>query len=150
MDRRGKTTKGLGDILSSLTIAVLFLVILLLVVFSARTYLHGSGYQAANDKTRIVRAYVATAAKDNNGGEVSAGNFDGCPGIRIEDGDTGYSHLIYLKDGTMLEEYTRDTASITPDTASRIGETSTFEVNEISPGLLEITTDEGSSYVHIR
>ena len=34
----GKSNKSIGEILSALTIAVLFLVILLLVVFTARSY----------------------------------------------------------------------------------------------------------------
>ena len=66
-----RNTKSIGDILSALTIAVLFLVILLLVVFAARSYQHGADSQYENDTQRIVCAYIATAVKDHNGEELT-------------------------------------------------------------------------------
>ena len=42
---RSRNTKSIGEILSALTIAVLFLVILLLVVFAARSYQHSADSQ---------------------------------------------------------------------------------------------------------
>ena len=61
----GKSNKSIGEILSALTIAVLFLVILLLVVFTARSYQHGADAQYENDTQRVVCAYVATAVWRN-------------------------------------------------------------------------------------
>ena len=145
-----RTTKSIGDILSALTIAVLFLVILLLVVFTARSYQHGVDSQYENDTQRIVCAYVATAVKDHDGGEVTPMDFDGHPGISIADGDTGFAHKIYLADGQLLEEYSRSKMPVNPQTASKIGETSLFEIQYISENLLEIKTDKGASYVNVR
>ncbi len=145
-----RTTKSIGDILSALTIAVLFLVILLLVVFTARSYQHGVDSQYENDTQRIVCAYVATAVKDHDGGEVTPMDFDGYPGISIADGDTGFAHKIYLSDGQLLEEYSRTDMPVNPQTASKIGETSLFEIQYISDNLLEIKTDKGASYVNVR
>ena len=138
-----RTTKSIGDILSALTIAVLFLVILLLVVFTARSYQHGVDSQYENDTQRIVCAYVATAVKDHDGGEVTPMDFDGNPGISIADGETGFAHKI-------LEEYSRADMPVNPQTASKIGETSLFEIQYISDNLLEIKTDKGASYVNVR
>ena len=90
----GKSNKSIGEILSALTIAVLFLVILLLVVFTARSYQHGADAQYENDTQRVVCAYVATAVKNHTGGEVTPQEFEGCPGLCIEDGDTGFAHKI--------------------------------------------------------
>jgi hypothetical protein len=145
-----KNTKTIGDILSALTIAVLFLVILLLVVFTARSYQHGVDSQYENDTRRIVCAYVATAVKDHDGGAVEPMDFDGHPGISIADGDTGFTHKIYLSDGQLLEEYSRTDMPVNPQTASKIGETSLFEIQYISDNLLEIKTDKGASYVNVR
>lgn len=145
-----RTTKSIGDILSALTIAVLFLVILLLVVFTARSYQHGVDSQYENDTQRIVCAYVATAVKDHDGGEVTPMDFDGNPGISIADGETGFAHKIYLSDGQLLEEYSRADMPVNPQTASKIGETSLFEIQYISDNLLEIKTDKGASYVNVR
>ncbi len=145
-----RTTKSIGDILSALTIAVLFLVILLLVVFTARSYQHGVDSQYENDTQRIVCAYVATAVKDHDGGEVTPMDFDGNPGISIADGETGFAHKIYLSDGQLLEEYSRTDMPVNPQTASKIGETSLFEIQYISDNLLEIKTDKGASYVNVR
>lgn len=145
-----RTTKSIGDILSALTIAVLFLVILLLVVFTARSYQHGVDSQYENDTQRIVCAYVATAVKNHDGGEVTPMDFDGNPGISIADGETGFAHKIYLSDGQLLEEYSRADMPVNPQTASKIGETSLFEIQYISENLLEIKTDKGASYVNVR
>ena len=145
-----RNTKSIGDILSALTIAVLFLVILLLVVFTARSYQHGVDSQYENDAQRIVCAYVATAVKDHDGGEVTPTDFDGHPGISIADGETGFAHKIYLSDGELMEEYSRSDMPVNPQTASKIGETSLFEIEYISENLLEIKTDKGASYVNVR
>jgi hypothetical protein len=99
---------------------------------------------------RIVCAYVATAVKDHDGGEVTPMDFDGHPGISIADGDTGFTHKIYLSDGQLMEEYSRSDMPVNPQTASKIGETSLFEIQYISENLLEIKTDKGASYVNVR
>ena len=147
---RGKSNKSIGEILTALTIAVLFLVILLLVVFTARSYQHGADAQYENDTQRVVCAYVATAVKNHTNGEVTPEVFDGCPGILIEDGDTGFAHKIYLRGSDLLEEYSKADATINPDTASKIGETSRFDIAYVSEDLLEIKTDKGASYVHVQ
>ena len=59
---QSKSNKSIGEILSALTIAVLFLVILLLVVFAAKSYQHGADSQHENDTQRIVCAYIAVLA----------------------------------------------------------------------------------------
>ena len=145
-----RKTKSIGDILSALTIAVLFLVILLLVVFTARSYQHGADSQYENDTQRIVCAYIATAVKDHNGEEVTPMEFDGFPGISIEDGDTGFAHKIYLADGVLMEEYAKSDIPVNPEIANRIGETSQLDIRYISENLLEIKTDKGASYVNVR
>lgn len=145
-----KKMMSIGDILQALTIAVLFLVILLLVVFAARSYQYGADSQQQNDSRRALSAYVATAVKNHVEGEIRTEDYEGCPGISIEDGNTGYTHRIYLKDGELLEEYTRVDAPLKPDTATRIGETTRFDITYISDDLIEIQTDQGAAYVNVQ
>ncbi len=142
-------SRSIGDILSALTIAILFVVILLLVVFTAISYQHGAAYQSENENKRVVCAYIASSVKDNHGGDVTPMTFDGNPGLSIEDGQTGFAHKIYVKDGELLEEYSLTSADVNPDTASKIGETSEFTVRYVRDNLLEIKTDKGASYVHV-
>jgi len=144
-----KKTKTIGDILQALTIAILFLVILLLVVFAAKSYQSAANGQRQNESLRAVGAYVAASVRGHAGGEVKTEDFAGYPGVSIESGDTGYAHRIYLKDGELLEEYTKADIPANPQTASKIGETSVFAVSYISEDLLEIRTDQGVSYVHV-
>ncbi|MDO4869887.1 MAG: DUF4860 domain-containing protein [Bacillota bacterium] len=137
------------DILPGITIAVLFLVILLLVVFGATSYQHGAVYQKSNDELRVACSYITTSVKNSNGGRVAPTEFNGYPGILIEDGDTGFAHKIFLKDGALMEEYNLTGANVSPENAAKIGETSVFEINYLSDEILEVKTDIGTSYVHI-
>ena len=139
--------KGIGDVLSTLTVAVLFLVILLLVVYSASSYQHGVTYQNDSDNTRAVLSYVVTAVKDNNTADVEPADFDGMPGIRIRNTAIGYEQRIYLSDGRLLEEYVRSDLPVDPSTAMEIGTVQEFEVTYVSDGLLRVRTDVGTSYV---
>ncbi len=68
----------------------------------------------------------------------------------IADGETGIAHKIYLSDGALMEEYSKSDLPVDPKTASKIGETSQFEISYISDNLLEIKTDKGASYVNVR
>ena len=152
--------KGTGDILSTLTIAVLFLVILLLVVFSASSYKHATDVQNENNNRRALLSYVVSCVRESSGNKVEPKSFDGAPGISIGVKGGKFERRIYMKDGKLLEEYAETGSSIIPEDALVIGETDTFEVNVIDgagagsdktgtskSSLLEIKTDAGSSYV---
>lgn len=144
----GDDKRGLGDIISTVTIAVLFLVILLLVVFSAGSYQLSTEIQQGNDNGRALLAYVATAVKNNSTGDVEIRDFSGCTGISISDGKSGYEQRIYMKDGRLLEEYAKADREPDPQEAVEIGRTEVFEVRYVRDGLLEVKTDRGSSYVN--
>ena len=61
---------------------------------------------------------------------------------------TGYEQRFYLHEGKLLEEYTEPEAENRPDVALEIGDTEVFEPSLTDDGLLEIRTDEGTSYVN--
>ena len=144
--RRGD--RGIGDVISTLTVAVLFMVILLLVVFTASSYQSATTRQNSNDNDRAVLSYVATAVHGNGVGAVTPGDFDGCPGLAIADGDTGYEQKIYLYDGKLLQEYGQAGLATDPEHAMVIGEVKEFKADYIRENVLEIRTDLGTSYVN--
>ena len=147
MRRRG--SKGLSDLISTLTVAVLFIVILLLVVFSAVSYQSATDAQNANDDKRAVLSFVTTAVHNNGKGEVKPKDFAGAPGLVIEDGDTGFEQRIYMKDGKLLQEYGRSGDMVDPEHALEIGRVKEFAVDYAAEDILRIKTDLGTSYVNI-
>ena len=138
-------SRGAADIISTITVAVLFIVILLLVVFGASSYRHGTQARSDSDNDRAVLSYVISAVKDSDG-EVKARDFGGAPGISIL-GKGGYEQKIYMKDGRLLQEYSRTDAAPDPEDALEIGKTDIFEAEFIDGGLLKIKTSSGCSYV---
>ncbi|MBQ6440008.1 MAG: DUF4860 domain-containing protein [Mogibacterium sp.] len=141
--------KGIGDIISTITVTVLFAVILSLVVFSARGYQHASEVQDMNSNTRAVGSYVVNCVKDSNTGEVAIETISGyeCLVIRSKD---GYEHRLFLADGKLKEEYVEEGMQIDPETALEIGTTSVFDMDIGADGLLTVATDEGVSIVNTK
>ena len=147
MEKRMKT---FGDLLTVIVMAVLFLVILLLVVFSAVSYQKAVDIHDANNNTRAVLSYVITAVKANEAESVNVSEQDGMQVLTLSDQETGYEQQIYFKDGKVLESYGRAGAPVDPEDALVIGEAKRFEIGYLTENLLEIRTDIGNSYVHIR
>ena len=142
--------KGVEDLLSTLTIAILFLVIILLVVFSASSYRENTDAQQENDNSRAVLSYVVTAVKDNVTADIALKDFSGARGLSISADDKEYERKIYVKDGKLLEEYGPKGRKISPENAIVIGKLSEFDIGYIEDDLLEIKTDKGTSYVRTK
>ena len=145
-----KNGKILGDVIQTVTIAVLFLVILLLVVFSAMSYQRSVEIQEDNNNTRALLSYVITAVKANEAGTVTIEERGGIPMLVIADTVTGYEQQIYQSEGKVYESYARTGAEPDPSEALEIGESSRVELTWMKEDLLQIRTDKGNSYVHIR
>ena len=139
-------SRGIGDIISTLTVAVLLLVIIILVVFSASSYRHSTVMQENNDNYRAVLSYVVTAVKDHGEGEVSLKEFAGSTGIAIAAGE-GYEQKIYMSEGKLMEEFSKADVPADPERAYVIGLVGQFEPEYIDDEILEIKTDLGTVYV---
>lgn len=146
----GKRSKIFGDVLTVIVMAVLFLVILLLVVFSAVSYQRSVEIHDTNNNTRAVLSYVITAVKASESSEIEITEKDGTQVLALQDADTGFEQQIYFMDGKVLESYGRADSPLSPDDALVIGEAQQFEMEYLTEDLLEIRTDLGNSYVHIR
>ena len=146
MEKKNKST---GDILSTLTIAVFFLVIILLVVFSAAAYRSGTDAREANDNSRAVMSYVASAVKDNQDAEIEIKKIGDSKGVVIKD-NSGYERRIFAKGGKLLEEYVLEGGSVSDENALVIGDVELFEVSYIGNDILKVRTDLGTSYVRMK
>lgn len=147
MEKKNRST---GEFLSTLTIAILFLVIILLVVFSAVSYKNGTDAKAANDNSRAVLSYVVTAVKDGSDAKIEIGGSKGESSISIVDEEAGYERRIFAEDGKLLEEYVREGSIGYKDDALVIGEVGSFDAAYTGKDILRIRTDKGTSYVRIR
>ena len=137
---------SIGDIISGLTITVLFVVILTLVVFAARGYQNSVETQDANGNTRAVSSYIVSSVRDNT----AATSIEDRDGIEclILAGNGGYEQRFYHYEGSLYEEYCDPDQPVRPDVALKIGDTDRFDITITDSGLLEIITDEGSAYVN--
>ena len=138
--------KTLRDLITALTITVLFAVILCLVVFSARGYQHAAQLQDASGNTRAVLSYIVSSVRDSDANEISVEDREGTECLVIS--CDGYEQKFYLHDGSLFEEYTEPGAGTNPDTALEIGRTDTLEMKISDEGILTIRTDCGSSEVN--
>ena len=145
-----KQKKIFGDLISTVTMAVLFLVILILVVFSAMTYQRSVEISDQNGNARAVLSYVVTAVRANASGTVTVEDRDGRAALIIADEATGYEQRIFFRDGQVLETYGFTGSEIYEEDAMVIGEAERFEIGFLTDELLEIRTDMGNSCVRIR
>ncbi|MBQ6388345.1 MAG: DUF4860 domain-containing protein [Mogibacterium sp.] len=139
--------KGIGDIISAITMTVMFVVILSLVVFSARGYQHASEVQNMNSNSRAVGAYVVNCVKYSDTSEVSIETISGYECLVIRSAD-GYEQRLFVTDGKLMEEYIESGLEVNPETALEIGTTDVFSLELGDDGLLTVTTDEGVSIVN--
>ncbi len=140
---------GAGGVLRSLTVAVLFLVILLLVVFSARAYQYAVDMQERNDEMRAVLSYVVTAVNADRASRVSVEERDGLRVLVIRDEAAGTEQRIFFDDGSVREDYGLTGSGIDRKGSSEIGKAERFDITLVKEDLVRIDTDLGSSYVHI-
>lgn len=149
MDTNGTKKRIFSDLMPVIIVAVLFLVILILVVFSAVSYGTSVDIRDGNNNKRAVLSYITTAVRSNAGDPCELTERDGIEILVLDDGQTGFERQIYFHDGKIKESYLKKGSAPVPDDALTIGETSVFEMEFVKDDLLEIKTDIGTSYVHI-
>ena len=145
-----KNGRIIGDVIPMITIAILFVVILMLVVFSAVSYQKAVEIQDGNNNARAILSYMITAVKANAANPVGTEERDGMPALVIEETATGYEQLIFESDGKVYEAYGEAGMRPDPEDALLIGETEQFSMNWLEEDLLEIYTDAGNSYIHVQ
>lgn len=143
-----------GTTLYPLGIFALFLAgFLLLVLFGADIYEDTVNGQVRNNRNRALLSFISTAVRNGD----TAGSIavqDGPEGdalVLIEQGDDmEYYTKLYCLEGRLLEEYSDQRWEYDPASAEVIGETELFQIDTAGENLLRVTTDAGSTLLHIR
>lgn len=136
--------------LYTIGIAALFLAgFLMLVTLGAKTYCDTVDRQTVNNSDRALR-YAATCIRANDSGNAVRIEQNNGTVLSVLDADTGYALRIYLYQGNLVEEYSEPDAALNPEQAQVIGETQTFEVQQMQEGLYAVSTDAGRILVHTR
>ncbi len=137
------------DLIQVLMIATLFIVILLLVTFSATAYRSATEAQSENDHSRSILSYINTTVRNNGRGEVKKEFFDDIQGLVIANGDTGYEQRIYKYDRKLRQEYVKHGAPADPEHALIIGDLTKLNIDYLTDSILRVETDEGITYINI-
>ena len=144
-----KEKKGTGSGIYIIALTAFFLgCFLLLVLFGTNIYRNIAGRQAGNNEQRAILSYLLTTTKMSEL-EIREGN-DAQYGemLIVEDPGTGYANRIYIYDGYLVEDYGKTDGTLFPDSATQIGQTSSFEIQMLKEDLMKIRTDEGSVFIH--
>ena len=139
-------SRAISDIITAVTVAVMFAVILLLVVFAAGSYRRSAAMSERSADTRAVLSYMVSCVRDSGGSDIYIAGRSGTECLVIDSKD-GFEHRFYEYEGLLAEEYVASGAGPDPDNAVMIGECGSLGFSMDSSGLLMIKTDKGVSYV---
>ncbi len=146
MKQSGKAWSGL----SATGITAFFLCCFLaLVLFGTNIYRSTAASRQAGNEMRASLSYLHTVSRSNEAG-ISAGTGEYGDMLVVADGNTGYGNRIYVYEGYLVEDYSRLSAPLLPDSASQICENSLLQIEAVRQDLLKVTVDEGTVYLHIR
>ena len=141
-------SRSISDIITVLTVAVMFAVMLLLVVFAAGSYRRSTAVSEQNADSRAVLAYMVNCVRDSAGSDIRIADRSGIECLVIDSGD-GFEHRFYEHDGSLAEEYVSSGTEPDPDNAVLIGDCGSLSLSIAENGILTIKTGRGVSYVDI-
>ncbi len=145
--------RKVSEIISAVTVFVLFAVILSLVVFTAGSYRAAGSSLDSNENTRAVLSYIVNCVRESAAdgkSDIFTEELWGTEILVIRDEAEGFEQRFYGNDGRLLEEYVRPDAEISPEDALEIGEVKVLAFEIDGKGMLTIRTDAGSSCVSTR
>ncbi len=142
-----------GDLFAMLE-AILFVVVMALLMAALAvgvlTYTRISDTRSADDRARIAGSVVANGVR----------YADAVDAVRVGEGPEGpalvlavnteageYETRIYQYEGMLVEEYALQGAAYTPQRATKLVENSLFSFVYTEDGLLEVTTDAGTTAI---
>lgn len=151
---RHRTDKGhqLQRAFSILLFSVFVVVDLLALVAGASSYGSITTMQNANDKRIMTLGPITSSVRANDAsGSVATGKGpEGKALVLVENNVSGsYETRIYLYQGKIVQEYALAGASYTPEKATALAESNSFDFS-YDNGLLTVFTDVGSTKVALR
>ena len=139
-------SRNYSDVITVLTIAVMFAVMLFLVVFAAGSYRRATVSAEQNSDTRAVLTYMVNCVRDSGDSRIFIADRSGTQCLVIDSGE-GFEQRFYEYKGSLAEEYVYSASAPDPDNALIIGECGVLDLSIDKPGVLRIKTDRGVSYV---
>ena len=139
--------RSYSDIITVLTIAVMFAVMLLLVVFAAGSYRRSTVSAERNTETRAILTYIVNCVRDSGDSSVYTGDRSGTRCLIIDSND-GFEQRFYEYKGQLAEEYVSAGSAPDPETALMIGECGSLSFSIGNDGILTIKTSGGVSCVN--
>lgn len=152
MSLEQKKPSRIKKMFPALILAVFFVMLLLALISGVLVYKYVTDTQAQNSTQREGVGLIVNAARANDTDQaIAVGNGpEGRSLVVLESLDSGtYETRYYLSNGKILQEYSLAGSPYTPEKASEVVDSSTFEFS-YSHGLLTVTTDEGTSEVALR
>lgn len=132
---------------------MMFVVVLLMALFmnvSSFKAVYESRQDTNYERGTLALITSTVRANDRQGGVAQGEGPEGKSLVLVEHGDDrDYETRIYLYQGNIVEEYSVSTDSYTPDKASVMAASSTFDFS-YEGTLLTIETDQGSAQIKLR
>ncbi|MDO4566973.1 MAG: DUF4860 domain-containing protein [Oscillospiraceae bacterium] len=131
--------------------AMIITAALVLTVFGGRVYAALSAGREENAELRSATSYLQNklAAADREGGIIISEGPEGAL-LRLPEGDSGYETRIYLYEGRLLEELSREGSELAPQSAQAICEAESFSFELLSERLARLKAGESEALVYIR
>ncbi len=139
-------------IFSPLLLAVFFVALLMALIAGVSVYRMISGVQASTGDVREGAGLICNVvrANDSKGAIAQGQGPEGKSLVVVETLDSGtYETRFYLYEGKIVQEYSLAANAYTPEKASEVTTSSTFDFS-YSSGLLSVTTDQGTAEVALR
>ena len=131
--------------------ALFFAGFMLLIIFGAQSYQSIVERQDSNMSSRASLSYIAACVRayDTEGAvDIRATGYGDT--LVLAEAGTDYGLFIYLHDGHLMEQYVALDSDPDAERAELICDTDVFTVTEKQPGLLSVSTDDGSILLHQR
>ncbi|MBQ9059484.1 MAG: DUF4860 domain-containing protein [Atopobiaceae bacterium] len=144
--------RDLGRVFSVLLFAVFIITVLLCIVVGTDTYRRLMDYQSSADATRLGLNLIANSvhANDETDAIGTGAGPEGRSLVLFERTENGsYETRMYLYKGQIVQEYALAGSPYTPDKATPVVESQSFDFS-YNGGLLTVFTDQGSVDVALR
>ena len=152
IDRGARRTGEYGRVFTALLFALFVITLLLAIMAGTRVYSALSDMRSQTDQDRLAMGLLVNSVRSSDAIDavsVGAGP-EGRSLVLTERLANGtYETRIYLYRGQVVEEYSVAGTPYTPDKATPVVATGTFDFT-YSQGLLTIVTDEGRAEVALR
>lgn len=135
-----QTGRSISSFFSLLLFGVFTLLLLLLLLFSAKTYRSSVKGLDENKNLHTAMTYVTTKLRQHEETSVFLGTFHGYEALCLQDEIDGHSFItyIYLYNKELKELFTTPEASVSPEIGITIAHLSSFYIEETDNGFLSL------------